>query len=105
MSWVTNEGVTMSCKAVTANLLKVVGCLVEPITYIAKSKGYLEESISIIQPPIKVTSSNMVISPSLYRFFFFGGMLRSNSRSHQSIYKRLINDDSYIENSATSVEG
>ena len=54
MSRVTNEGVVMHYKAVTANLLPVVGLLVGPITSILKLKGYLEASLSIWQHPIPV---------------------------------------------------
>ena len=45
MSRVRNKGVMMHCKEVTANLLTVVGLLVEPSTAIVKPKGYLEASI------------------------------------------------------------
>ena len=88
MSRVMNEGVMMRFKAVTANLLTVVGLIVEPSTAIEKPKGSLGVSLSIRQPPITVTSSNLVISTSLSSFFFFSGMLRSNGISHQSIGKR-----------------
>ena len=100
MSRVTNKGVMMRCKAVTANLLTVVGLPVEPSTAIAKPKGYLDASLSIRQPPRTVTSSNPVISPSLSSFFFFSSMLRSNSRSHRSIGKQWITVESYVGNSA-----
>ena len=87
MSRVTNEGVVVCCKAVTANLLTEVGLVVEPITTIAKLKSSFEASISIRKPPITVTSSNPFISPSPSSFFFFSSMLRSNIRSHRSIGK------------------
>ena len=58
MSRVVNKGVVMHFKASTANLLTVVGLLVEPITSVAKPKGYLEAYLSIIQPHITVTFSN-----------------------------------------------
>ena len=75
----------MCCKEVTTDLLAVVGLIVEPSTYILKPKGSLEESLSIGQLPIKVTSISLVISPLLSSSFFFSSMLISNSRSHQSI--------------------
>ena len=70
MSRVINKGVVMRCKAVTVDLLTVVGLLVEPIATISKPRIYLEEFISIRQHPITVTSSSMVITPSLSRSFF-----------------------------------
>ena len=57
-SRVTNKGIIMCCKSSTFNLLTVVGLLVEPITSVAKPKGYLEAYLSIIQPHITVTFSN-----------------------------------------------
>ena len=50
MSRETNEGVVMRCKTITANLLIIVGLLVEPITYLAKLKASLEASIYTIKP-------------------------------------------------------
>ena len=85
MSRVTNEEVMMHCKAVTENLLVVVGLLFEPSTAIEKSKGLIEASLSISQTIITVTSSIPVISPSLSSSFYLSSMLRSNSISHQSI--------------------
>ena len=75
----------MRCKAIMANLLTVVGLIVEPITDIEKPTGYIEGYISIRQPPWKVTYSKPVISLSLSILFYFCSMLISNSRSHQSI--------------------
>ena len=85
MSIVMNGEVIMHCKSVTANLLKVVGILVEPSIDIVKPKGHIEAYLSIGQPHITVTSSSPVIYPSLYISFFFSSMLRSISRSRQSI--------------------
>ena len=51
----------------------------------AKTKGSLEAYIYTRKPLIKVTNSITTISPDLYLYFFFRSMLRSNSRSHQSI--------------------
>ena len=85
ISRVTNKGVMMCFKAVTSNFLTLVGRFVEPSTAIENPKRFLEANISIRKSPIKLTSSNMAISPSLYSFFFFSFMLRSNSRSHQII--------------------
>ena len=45
----TNEGVVMSCKTITANLLTIVCLLVEPITPLAKPRVSLEVSLSISQ--------------------------------------------------------
>ena len=47
----TNEGVMILCKTITANLLTIVGLLVEPITSLAKPKASLEASLSIRKPP------------------------------------------------------
>ena len=65
MSTLMNEGVKMYCKVVTANLFTLIDLLVEPSTYISKTKGYLEAYISIRQPIITVTSISPVIPPSL----------------------------------------
>ena len=65
ISTVMNEGANMCFKAVTSNLFKVVGLFFKPSTYIVKPKGYLETYISIMQPPIAVTSRSPVIPPSL----------------------------------------
>ena len=70
ISRVMNEGVMMRCKAVTANLLTVVGLIVYSSAAISKPKVYLEAYLSIMQPPITVTSSSPVISTSLSSFFF-----------------------------------
>ena len=78
MSREKNEGVMMRFKTITMNLSKIVHLLVEPDTALAKSKASLEASISIRQLPWTVTSSNPVISPSLFSFLFFGDMLISN---------------------------
>ena len=75
----------MCCKSGTANLLTVVGISVEPSTEITKPNGYIEAYLSISQPPRTLNSSVLVKYPSLYRLFFFSSMLRSNSRSQQSI--------------------
>ena len=45
MSRETNEGVMMCCKTITANLLRIVRLLIEPIKYLAKPKDYIETSI------------------------------------------------------------
>ena len=41
MPRVTNEGVMMRCKAVTANLLKEVGLIIETSKAIEKPEGYI----------------------------------------------------------------
>ena len=87
MSRLIDERVMMCFKAVTVNLLTVLGLLVEPITAIVKPKGSLERDVYIRENPITVTSVDPVIYPSLYSLFFFNSMLRSNSRGHQSIGK------------------
>ena len=68
----------MRFKTITTNLMTVVHLIVEPITFLAKPKAYLEASISIRQLPGTVTSSKPVISPSLFSFLFFGNILRHN---------------------------
>ena len=98
MSTVINEGVEMCCKAVTPNLFTAVGFLIEPSTSITKPKDYLEVCLSIMQPPIALTSSSPVIPPSLPSSFFFSIMLRSNSRIHQSIGWQWSSVESYIGN-------
>ena len=70
MSKVTNEGVMMRCKVVTANLLTVVGLLVEPSIAIAKPKGSIDASIYISQTTITVKSIiQLNIPPSLASSF------------------------------------
>ena len=59
-------------------LSTIVHLLVEPITSLAKPKYYLEASISIRQLPWTWISSKPVIYPSLFSFFVFGNILRSN---------------------------
>ena len=81
MSRETNEGVMMNFKTITVNLLTIVHPLVEPITSLAKPKAYLEASFSIRQLPWTVASTKPVVSPSLFSFFFFRNMLRSNRYS------------------------
>ena len=51
MSRGKNKGVIMHCKTIMANLLTLVGLIVETSTEIEKPKGSLEESLSIRQPP------------------------------------------------------
>ena len=97
LSTVMNKGVKMRYKAVTANLLTVVGLLVEPSKAIKKMSS-LEASLSIRQPTITVISSSPFISPPLSRSLFFSSMLISNSRSHQSIGQRWSTVDSYVGN-------
>ena len=58
------------CKAHTANLLTLVGLIIGPIIFIAKTKGSMEAYLSIIQIPLTVTSSNPIKSTSLSGFFF-----------------------------------
>ena len=100
ISTVINEVVKMRYKSVTANLLTVVGILVEPSAAIENPKVSLETSSSIRQHPITVNSSSPIISPSLYSSFFSSSMLRSNSRSHRSIGWRWSPVESYVGNIA-----
>ena len=100
MSKETNEGVVMRCKTITANLLIIVGLLVEPITYLAKLKASLEASIYTIKPTWTVNYSKPFISPSLSILLSFNSIMRSNSRSHQSIRYWWITVESYAGNSA-----
>ena len=85
VSTVIKEGVKMCCKAVTAKFLTVVGLLYENSKEIIKPKSYPEAYLSISKYPIAVTSSSPVIYISLSISLFFSSILRSNSRSHQSI--------------------
>ena len=91
MSRETNKGVVMRFKTITMNLSTIVHLIVEPITFLAKPKASLEEYISIRQLPWTVTSSKPVISPSLFSFFFFGNMLRSNRYSWGTVYSHFGN--------------
>ena len=93
MSRETNEGVMMRCKKITANLLTILHLLVEHITPLEKPKASLEAYISIRQPTCTVIYSNPVISLSLYSFFYFGSMLRSNIYWWSTV-------ESYVGNSA-----
>ena len=100
ISRVMNVGVMILCKSVTANLLTVVGLLVDLSTSIVKPKVSLESYLSIRQPIITLTSSNNVIYPSLSSFLFLRIMIESNSRSYHSIGKRRSNVGIYVGNSA-----
>ena len=90
MSREKNKGVMMRFKTITANLSTILHLLVEPITSLEKQKAYLEESISI-RKPWTVTSSKPVISPYMFRFFFFGNMLRSNGYRWSTVESHVIN--------------
>ena len=68
----------MLFKTITMNFSTLVHILVESITPLAQPKASLEAYISVMQLPLKVTSSKPVISSSLFSFLFFGNMLRSN---------------------------
>ena len=100
MSRETHKVVMMRSKIITANLLKIVGLLVEHITSIAKPKASLERYLSLKKTPWKVSSSKPVISPSLSSFFSFGSMLRSNSISNWSIGYWWSTVESYVGNSS-----
>ena len=93
MSRETNEGVMMHFKTIAMNLLTIVHLLVKPITSLAKPKASLEAYFSIRQPPWTVTYSKPVISPSLFSFFFFGNMLRSNRYSWGTVESHVGNSD------------
>ena len=97
MSRETNEGVMMHFKTITMNLLTIVHLPVEPITPLVKPKDSMGLYISIMQNSWTVTSSKPVISPSLFRFFFFGNMLRYNRYSWGTV-------KSHVGNSADSCE-
>ena len=77
----TDEGVMMRFKPITTNLSTIIHLLVEHIKSLAKPKASLEAFIYIRQIPGTVTSSNPVISSSLFVFLFYGNMLRSNKYS------------------------
>ena len=100
MSRETNKIFMMRCKIITANLLKIVRLLVEPITYLTKPNTSFEEYLSISKPTWTVTYIKPVISPSLYSFSYFIIILIFNSRSHRSIeyWQRTV--ESYVRNSA-----
>ena len=100
MSRETNEGVMMHCKSITANLLTIVGLLVENITSLAKPKASLEASLSIRKPPLTLTYSKPVISPSLSSLISFRSILRYNSRSPRSIGYWWSTVESYVGNSS-----
>ena len=95
----------MRWKTITANLLKIVGLLVEPIISLEKPKDYLEASFPIRKSLWTVTYSKPVISTSLYNFSSFSSILRSNSRSHQSIGYWRITVESYVINSDGRCKG
>ena len=61
--------------------------------FFAKPKASLEESLSIRQNPWTVKYIKLVISPSLYRFFSFINILRSNRYWWSAVL-------SYVRNSA-----
>ena len=92
----TNEGVMMHCKTITADFLTIVGLLVEPITPIAKTKDSPEAYISISKPPWTVTYIKPVIYPYLCSFLSFRSMLRSNGRSHRSMWYWWSIFESYV---------
>ena len=91
MSKEMNKGVEMHCKTVTAILLTIVRLLVEPITSLVKPKDSLEAYISIRKPPLTVTFSKTVISPSLFRSFYFGNILRSNRYWWSTVLSYVVN--------------
>ena len=98
MSREMNEGVIMNFKTITMNLLTILHPLVEPITSLAKPKASLEAYFPIRQLPWTATSTNPVVSPSLFSFFFFGNMLRSNRYIWGTV-------QSHVRNSADSCVG
>ena len=98
MSRETNEEVVIYFKTVTMNLFTIVQLIFETITSLAKPKASLEAYFSISQLPCTVNSSKPVISPSLFSFFFFGNMIRSNRYSWGTV-------DIHVGNSADSYGG
>ena len=78
MSREKNKGVMRHFKTIALNLLTIVHPIVEPITSLAKPKASMEAYFSIRQLPWTVTSSKLVIFPSLLSFFLFCNILRSN---------------------------
>ena len=94
----------ISCKTITANLLTIVCLLVAPRIFISKPKGSPEAYIPIRQPSWTVTYKYPVIYSSLSSFFYFGSMLRSNSRSHQIIEYWWSTVEIYVRNSAGHCE-
>ena len=51
MSRKTNEGFMINYKTIMANFSTIVRLLVEPITYLALPKDFIEAYLFIIQPP------------------------------------------------------
>ena len=74
MSMVMNKGVKKGCKGVSANLFAILCILVEPSTAISEKKGYIEEYTATLQPSITVTSSSLVIPPSIPSPLFYSSM-------------------------------
>ena len=75
MSRKTNERVMMRYKTNTANLLTILGLLVEHVTSLAKPKASIEAYIAIRKTYYIVTSIKPVIYPSVSRLFSFRSML------------------------------
>ena len=86
------KGVMMRCKTITANLLKIVHLIVETITYFENPKATIEASLSIQQPPWRITSSKPVISPSLSRIVSFRTMLRYNRHWWSTVLRYVRSD-------------
>ena len=79
-----NKIVKMHCKSVMANFFTVVFLLVKISTAISEPKGPLDESSSIWQHSVTVTSNNPIISSYLFNPFFFSSIMKTNSIFHQS---------------------
>ena len=95
-----NKGFMILCKTITANLLEILGLLVEPSTSISKPKGCLEAFLPIGKPLWTLTYKYPMIYSSLSSFFSFSSMLISNSISHPSIGCWWSTVESYVRNSA-----
>ena len=95
-----NESVKMRYKSVRVKLFTVVGILVEPIiTAIVNPKVFIEASLSMVQPTIKVTAKIPVIPSSVPGSLFFRSILISSCRSHWRRGLRWITVESYFRNS------
>ena len=100
MSNVMNEGSKTHCKAVTTNCFTLVGLLVRLSTSIEKPKGSIVAYPSIRWNPVTLTSTNTVVSSSLFSYLFFSSTTRNKSRYWQSRGCRWSTVESEVENSA-----
>ena len=89
----TNKGFMMCHKTITANLLTMVGLLVEHITPLAKRKDYIEALLSISRHTWKVTYSKSVIFTFLSSFFSFSSILISKIYRWRTVLSYIVISD------------